>query len=147
MSRKYQMVCPKCKYEFTYDNGYLDENITRLGNEIHDILCQLSEHKMLPYNEQRQRTDWWLRTKRALAYKQKEIGELKAIRKAGDQQIKAFEYQTFKDIVKNELGEDIYNSILEKTIKEIEAYKISGLMRHEYSRSAAKSNVTSINKI
>ena len=30
---------------------------------------------------------------------------------------------------------------------EIKAYKISGLMRHEYTRSPSKSNVTSINKL
>ena len=34
---KYQLTCPKCKYEFSYDNGYLDDNITRLGIEILSI--------------------------------------------------------------------------------------------------------------
>ena len=122
MSKKYQMVCPKCKHEFTYDNGYLDENIERLGNEIHDIHCQLSEHKLLPYDKQRQRTDWYLRTKRALAYKQKELKELKSIRKVSDQQIKHYEYEIFKNIIKEEFGYDVFKDILDKVIKELEIF-------------------------
>jgi len=33
---KYQLTCPNCHYEWHYDNGYYDDNITRLGIEIHD---------------------------------------------------------------------------------------------------------------
>lgn len=144
---KYQMTCPKCHYEFEYDNGYLDKNIARLGCEIYDIMHQLAEHNMLPKPEQIARTDWWKRAKRSLSEKQKELAELKAIRKVCDQQIKSYEYQVFKDIVKEAVGEEQYKKFIEKMEAELEAYKISGLMRHEYTRSNAKSNVTSINKI
>ena len=75
------------------------------------------------------------------------ISGLKAIRKAGDQQIKAFEYMIFKEIVKDRYGEKAYHEILEAVEQELQAYKASGLMRHEYTRSGAKSNVTSINKL
>ena len=91
---KYQMTCPKCHYEFTYDNGYYDKNIARLGVEINDIMRQLAEHNLLPWPEKKARTEWWLRAKKALAEKQKELAELKAIRKVCDQQIKFYEYQT-----------------------------------------------------
>lgn len=144
---KYQVTCPNCHYEWHYDNGYYDENITRLGIEIQDIMLQLQKHKQLPKSEQYARTDWWLSAKRALAEKQKQIAELKAIRKKCDQQIKDYEYLVFKELVKEEFGEAKYKELLERTKKELEAYKTSGLMRHEYTRSNSKSGVTSINKL
>lgn len=144
---KYQMHCPKCHYEFTYDNGYYDKNITRLGMEIKELNRQLAEHKLLPWPEQKRRTEWWLRAKKALTEKQKEIGELKAIRKVCDQQIKFAEYQIFRELFRDQYGEKAYTEMVAKVQKELEAYKVSGLMWHEYSRSNALSNVTSINKL
>lgn len=144
---KYQVTCPNCHYEWHYDNGYYDDNITRLGIEIQDIILQLRKHKELPKSEQFARTEWWLSAKKALTEKQKQLAELKAIRKQYDQQIKAYEYQAFKNIVKEAVGEVKYKEFLEQMEKELEAYQISGLMRHEYTRSNSKSSVTSINKI
>lgn len=144
---KYQMTCPNCKYEFTYDNGYLDKNIARLGCEIYDIQSQLAEHRLLPKPEQMRRTDWWLRAKHSLTEKQKELAELKAIRKVSDQQIKQYEHLVFKELVKEFVGEAQYKKFLEQVDSELEAYKTSGLMQHEYTRSNSKSNVTSINKL
>ena len=141
------MTCPKCKYEFTYDNGYYDKHITRLGNEIRDIQLQLAEHNTLPYHIKMSRTEWWNRAKRSLAEKQKELAELKAIRKVCDQQLKSYEYQTFKNIVKEFVGEEQYHKFIEQMKEDLEAYKISGLMRHEYTRSNSKSNVTGLNKL
>ena len=144
---KYQVTCPNCKYEWHYDNGYYDDNITRLGIEIQDIILQLQKHKQLPKSEQYAKTDWWLSAKRALTEKQKQIAELKAIRKQYDQQIKAYEYQVFKNLVKEFVGETKYKELLEQMKTELEAYQASGLMRHEYTRSNSKSDVTSINKL
>ena len=144
---KYQLHCPKCNHEFAYDNGYYDKNITRLGMEIKEIQRQLAEHRTLPWPEQKRRTDWWFRTKKVLAEKQEEIGELKAIRKVCDQQIKFAEYSIFRQLFHEQYGEKAYKEMIEKVQKELEAYKISGLMWHEYTRSNAKSNVTSINKL
>ena len=144
---KYQLICPKCKHEFTYDNGYYDKNIVRLGQEIREITLQLQEHRLLPWSEQKARTDWFYRTKRALAAKQKELGELKAIRKVSDQQLDRYFLKAFKSIVKEECGEEVYTRLRDKALAELEAYKVSGLMRHEYTRSSSKSNVTSISKL
>lgn len=144
---KYQVTCPNCHYEWHYDNGYYDDNITRLGIEIQDIILQLRKHKELPKSEQFARTEWWLSAKKALTEKQKQLAELKAIRKQYDQQIKAYEYQAFKNIVKEAVGEVKYKEFIAQMEKELEAYQTSGLMRHEYTRSNSKSNVTSINKI
>jgi hypothetical protein len=144
---EYQMHCPNCHYEWAYDNGYYDKNIARLGVEIYDIMHQIAEHKKLPKKEQYARTEWWRSAKSALFEKQRELAGLRALRKNCDQQIKAMEYSAFKNAVKERYGEAAYKELFEKVEKEVEAYKISGLMRHEYSRSSAKSDVTSINKI
>lgn len=144
---KYQLRCPKCRYEFPYDNGYYDKNIARLGEEIRDINLQLAEYNALPWHERKARTDWWNRTKNALAAKQKEIGELKAIRKICDQQLKAMEHQILKNLVKERLGVDEYRKLIAEMEEEARAYEVSGLMRHEYTRSNSKPSVTSINKL
>lgn len=144
---KYQVTCPNCKYEWHYDNGYYDDNITRLGIEIHDITLQLQKHKQLPKSEQYAKTDWWLSAKRALTEKSKQLAELKAIRKQFDQQINSYGHVVFKNLVRDVVGEAKYNELIEQMKSELETYQMSGLMRHEYTRSNSKSNVTSINKI
>lgn len=144
---KYQLTCPKCKHEFAYDADYYDRNIARLGHEIQEITRQIAEHKLLPWPEQKRRTEWWLRAKKALAEKQEEIAGLKAIRKVADQQLKRVEYTLFRQHFKEQYGEQAYFEILDKVKAEMEAYQASGLMWHEYTRSGAKSSVTSINKL
>ena len=63
---KYQLVCPKCRHEFAYDNGYIDKNITRIGYEIEDIKAQLAKYKLLPYEEQIKRKEWRLKALEAM---------------------------------------------------------------------------------
>jgi F0F1-type ATP synthase membrane subunit b/b' len=144
---KYQLTCPKCKHEFAYDSDYYEKNITRLGLEIAEIIKQLADHRRLPWSEQKARTDWFFRAKNSLAEKQVELAELKAIRKHADQQIDKMMFRIFKDLVREEIGEEAYKRLIEKSKAELEAYKISGMMRHEYTRSNAKANVTNINKL
>ena len=88
---KYTLICPKCKHELNYDSDYYDRTITRLGCEISDIIKQRAEHKLLPYQVQRQKDDWWRRSKRALAEKQKELAEY-----LGVQQNTYSDYETGK---------------------------------------------------
>src|SRR5699024_12429196 len=57
------------------------------------------------------------------------ISGLKAIRKAGDQQIKAFEYMIFKESVKDRYGEKAYHEILEAAEQEQQAYTPRDLRR------------------
>lgn len=145
MSR--QLTCPKCNHEFTFDNGYYDENITRLGQEIHDINRQLADHKLLSWPEQKARSDWYHRARRSLYEKQKELGELKAIRKMVDQQIDKVLIEILKDLIREELGERKGNALITKALEQVEGYKASDLMRHEYTRSNHKSGVISVGKL
>lgn len=144
---KYQLHCPKCHHEFAYDNGYYDRNIHRLGQEIMDITLQLQKFKLLPLEERKRKKQWRVRMTKILGEKEIEISELKAIRKGADQQVMRAKYEIFKDIVLERCGEQVLLEMLKEADKELEAYKVSGLMVHEYTRSNSKSNVTSINKI
>jgi hypothetical protein len=143
----YQMHCPKCHHEWEYDSDYCEKNITNLGLEIKTIINQLAEHNLLPKQEQYAKTDWWRRAKFSLSEKQKELAELKAFKKANDQQVMKTELEIIKSLIKEQYGKAAFKELIEQAEKEMEAYKISGLMRQEYSRSSAKANVTSINKI
>lgn len=143
---KYQMVCPKCRHEFTYDNGYIDKNIVRLGAEIQEIIIWFAQYKLLSPAEKAKKKAYKDRLSLDMAEKQKELSELKAIRKVCDQQIKHYEYTVFKELVKERYGEAVYKEFLEKVTAELEAYKVSGLMLHEYSRKGGKS-VTGVNKL
>lgn len=144
---KYQLHCPKCHHEFAYDNGYYDKHIHRLSQEIIVIEQQLQGYKLLSSKERKQKERWRTQVVKTLEEKQLEISGLKAIRKGADQQVMRAKYDIFKDIVRDRYGEQAVLEMLEETDKELEAYKVSGLMWHEYTRSNAKSNVTSINKI
>lgn len=144
---KYQLTCPNCHYEFTYDKGYYDKEIARLGIEIQDIIMQLAQHNMLPKTEQRMRTDWWLRAKKSLSEKQKELAELKAVRKMCDEQLDRHVNWNFKNIVKEKFGLKVYKEILNEAIAREEAYKISDMRKHEYSAGNKKQNIVSVNKL
>lgn len=142
-----QMTCPYCKREFPYNNGDLDKKISNIGQRITSINRELAEIKALPPKAKKAREGRRKVLVMELTSLAEKVSGLKAIRKACDQQVKYYEYQAFKDIVKERYGEKEYKQILAMVEDEIKAYKISGLMRHEYTRSASKSNVTSINKL
>lgn len=143
-----QMTCPFCKQEFPYDNGSLDRRISEKGQRIHEINARLAQIK---YMDKRLWNASTRRERKSLTLEltalQRDIRELKDVRKACDQQIKHFEYQAFKDIVKERYGEAAYRSIIDQVEEELKAYKISDLMRHEYTRAPGRANVTSINKL
>lgn len=140
-----QMTCPYCKKEFPYNNGALDSEISKNGHRLADINKRLSELKYI------RRTDETFRERRRLILEADKLrlrqNELKAIRKQCDQQINNAMYVIFKSMTRETVGERIYQEILDKSMREIEAYKLSGMMWDKYSRARYKANVTSINKL
>lgn len=144
---KYQLTCPKCKHEFAYDNGHIDRKIARNASEITALNKQIAEFKLLPVDEQKRRKPLILRTKARVAELVQEQSELKSFRKIADQQVNEMMLKVLKDLIKEEIGEPAYKKLMEKALKELEAYEISGLMMHEYTRANYKTAVTSINKL
>ncbi len=140
-----QMTCPYCKREFPYDNGKLDAEISKTCQRICAINKEIVEIK-----NGRKTQETWRRRKRLteeIAALQEKVSGLKAIRKVADQQIKAYEHQLLKDAIRERVGETEYKKMIAQVEKELEAYRISGLMRHEYTRSNSKSDVISVNKL
>lgn len=143
----YQMICPYCKKEFPYDNGELDHEITEAGQRIHEILRELSHIKSSAPAVRKAREGRRKVLILEMSDLQVKLGRLKAIRKACDQQMNTFKYNTIKSLIRERCGEKVLEDIMAQMEQEISTYRVSGLMRHEYSRSGAKSNVTSINKL
>lgn len=144
---KYQLTCPNCKHEFAYDSGHMDAEVARLSALVTSLIRELSEHNLLPKDEQLRRTAWWKRTKAKLAKAQEELSAAKSFRKVADQQVKYMQFQIFKNLVEEEFGTEAYRRLLNRAEEELEAYKISGLMAHEYTRANYKTAVTNINKL
>lgn len=144
--QKYQLVCPKCKHEFQYDNGYYDREIARLATEIQDINIQLAAHNKLPWAEKKARQDWWERTKLALSIKIKQISELKSFRKIANQSKDNEIDRAFRNVVKELIGIEAYVECCDKAEEACAAYSIQSTMKKGYTSSTGH-GVTNINKI
>lgn len=143
----YQMTCPYCKREFPYNNGSLDKEISEIGHRILKINQELAAIKASQPTVRRAKEGRRKVLVLELGNLNLKIKELKSIRKACDQQIKLFELRAIKEIIRDRYGEAEYKKVLELMEAELQAYKLSGMMLHEYTRSGSKSNVTSINKL
>lgn len=143
----YQMTCPYCKREFPYDNGSLDKEISETGHRILEISQELAAIKASLPSARRAKEGRRKVLALELGNLNLKIKELKSIRKACDQQIKLFELRTIKSVIRERYGEKEFQKVIEIMEQELQAYKLSGQMLHEYTRSGAKSNVTSINKL
>lgn len=144
---KKQMVCPKCKHEFTYDNGDIDARIASAKKQINEITSQLVEINALPNDERKKQSKRRHELVKKIKKIEKKLTELKEYRKVSDQHIHHMEFHIFKALTREYVGEGVYREILSKMEADTEAYKVSGLMHHEYTRSQHMSNVTSINKL
>ena len=71
--------------------------------------------------------------------------QIDAIRQIEMQNIEKCE--KFKERVREYVGEIKFKELIAQMDAELEAYTISGVMRHEYTRSNSKSSVTSIDKL
>lgn len=143
----YQMTCPYCKREFPYNNGSLDKEISEIGHRILKINQELAAIKASQPTVRRAKEGRRKVLVLELGNLNLKIKELKSIRKACDQQIKLFELRAIKEIIRDRYGEAEYKKVLELMEAELQAYKLSGMMLHEYTRSGSKSNVASINKL
>lgn len=144
---KYQLTCPKCKHEFAYDNGHVDSELAAYQARVAKIERLLTEYKLLPYSEQVRKKEYRQRLAAEKSDVCQKIQALKNFRKHANQERRRTIDSAFKKLVKEEIGEKEYVRLMEKAEAECEAYNISDMMRHEYTRSGAKSSVTSINKL
>ena len=142
-----QLTCPFCHKEFPFDNGELDSEISKLGKKLTEAQKYFAEYKLLSANKKKEKKRERDAKVAEVAAVRERLTTLKSLRKSVDQQLNHYEFQIFKNIVKERLGNAEYQKLLMRAEEELLAYKTSGLMRPEYSRAESKSNVTSINKL
>lgn len=144
---KYQMICPKCKYEFQYDNGYYDKNINKLRSEISEMNQQLMKYKTFSVEKKKLYSNWKKQILLRREQKINDLREFKQLRKLYDQQVNRYAFETFKSLTKDRLGEIEYKKLIEEMKKELEAYTTEQLMKTSYTKANYKSDTTSINKL
>ena len=140
-----QMTCPYCKREYPWDNGKTDADIAKVQSRITAIHKRLVELKAMPYmpdaNKERRKLGL------ELSQLNETSNKLKLTRKLLDQQRHRQEYGIFKELVRDLIGEEEYMKLIEKMEEEMQAYNISEMMKHSYTRSNNLKSVTSINKL
>ena len=144
---RYQLTCPHCKREFAYNGGEVDAQIERVKNSIEQTRKWLTDYKLMDAYRQRELS----RTRRykvqTLNELQAELQALKSQRKVANEHIHRTTLEIYAQLVRDEIGEKRHIELMQKAEQELEAYQLSGLMWHEYTRARSKGNVTNINKL
>lgn len=123
-----QLTCPKCKYEFSFNLGKLDEQILELGKDIQSMIRQLAEFKTLPYNEQKQKSYWKKQVVYALKKKEEQLKKLKIKSKAVHDEATRINYHILKNVIKDFYGNDEFERCINEVVERGKAYKISETM-------------------
>lgn len=123
--KKVQLICPKCKHEFSFNLGEIDTNILELGRDIQSISRQLAEFKTLPEKEQRKRLYWRKQTLFALEKKKEQLKQLKIRSKSVHDEVTRMNYHLLKNVIKDFYGNDEFERCINEVIERGKAYKIS----------------------
>ena len=126
--KKVQLICPKCRYEFSFNLGELDTRILELGRDIQSILRQLAEFKTLSTKEQKEKIYWKKQTVFALEKKKEQLSKLKIKSKAVHDEVTRMNYHLLKNVIKDFYGNDEFEKCINEVIKRGKAYKINEIM-------------------
>ena len=126
--KKIQLVCPKCKYEFSFNLGDLDKQILELGKDIQSMLKQLAEFKLLPSEEQSKRLHWRRQVIYGLEKKKEQLNKLKIKSKSVHDEVTRINYHLLKNVIKDFYGNKEFERCINEVIERGKAYKISNTM-------------------
>lgn len=126
--RKVQLICPKCKYEFSFNLGDLDTQILELGRDIQSITRQLAEYKTLSEEKQKEKYKWKRQTIFALKKKREQLKRLKIKSKSVHDEVTRMNYQILKNIIKDFYGDDEFERCINEVIERSKAYKLNETM-------------------
>jgi len=143
----YQLTCPRCHFEFSYNQNYYDRKINDLANEIGELNSWFANFNLLGTAEKKRMSREREYKVKKLTELQRQISELKGLRKVYNKMRDEAQLFFIKQIFREKYGEQAFDDLIEAVEAELEAYTASGLMLHEYTRGRYKSNVTSINKL
>lgn len=126
--KRVQLICPKCRYEFSFNLGELDTQILELGRDIQSILRQLAEFKTLSTKEQKEKIYWKKQTVFALEKKKEQLSKLKIKSKAVHDEVTRMNYHLLKNVIKDFYGNDEFEKCINEVIERGKAYKINETM-------------------
>lgn len=136
---KVQLICPKCKYEFNFNLGELDEQILELGKDIQSMSRQLAEFKTLSIAEQKEKLHWRRQAIYALEKKKEQLKRLKIKSKAVHDEVTRMNYQLLKNIIKDFYGNDEFERCINEVIERGKAYSLKDTMGIDnYTHSKGK---------
>ena len=142
---KYQITCPKCKHEFSYNEGEIEAEIRRNAVEIEDLKAKMVEFKLWSYSKKKEYSETRKRWNLRLTQLGKRQTELKAIRKLMHDNYSDGILKSFKEYVKEEIGLQRYLELWEKAEKDAESYNIADMAKVQYTSN--KKPVITINKL
>lgn len=137
--KRVQLICPKCRYEFSFNLGELDTQILELGRDIQSILRQLAEFKTLTSKEQKEKLYWKKQTVFALEKKKEQLSKLKIKSKAVHDEVTRMNYHLLKNVIKDFYGNDEFEKCINEVIERGKAYKINetmGIDNYTHSKGA-----------
>lgn len=142
---RWQITCPFCKKEFGYDEDGQKSKIAQIRGELYAVKKHIAELKTY------YKTPDIKNELRRCGLKEAKLCQALSAEKekglAYRERCEIAKFQIFKDVVRDRLGEDEFQKLIEKAESELEAYDIGNMMRGEYTRSQHLAHVTSINKI
>ena len=133
------MTCPRCKYEFSFNLGELDEQILELGKDIQSMLRQLAEFKTLSTEEQKEKVYWKRQLIYALEKKKEQLKKLKIKSKSVHDEVTRMNYQLLKNVIKDFYGNNEFERCINEVIERGKAYRIADTMKIDnYTHSKGK---------
>jgi hypothetical protein len=142
-----QLTCPYCKKEFPFNNGWLDKEYEAEKTELQRLTREISVLKAQPYSVQRKNEGKIKALGLRIQDCQMRCTALRKVRKLKDQQLENYKFLIYRRIIAEKFGQEFDIDVTSRALQELEAYKISGLMWHEYTKARYKKGVTSIGKL
>lgn len=144
--KRVQLICPKCKYEFQYNIGNLEEKRRVVQAELVNINQWLTNFNQLPTNVKKQTKNVKERKDKVLLLEQKktEICEINSKLRLARTEIESQEFKIFKGIVKEFYGEKELKKCIDEMQEREKAYKIVDTMGIDYYSSATGKYINKI---
>lgn len=136
-TKRVQLICPKCKYEFGFNLGELDKQILELGKDIQSMIKQLAEFKLLSPEEQKQKLYWRRKVIYAVEKKKEQLNKLKIKQKSVHDEVTRMNYHLLKNVIKEFYGNEEFERCINEVIERGKAYKISdtiGISNYTHSK-------------
>ncbi len=134
-----QMRCPVCGEEFAFPRGRLDAERDSLARKNMELTARLQEIKLIPPGKRTQETAkeraWLIREQGRTLNR---IKEIKTIMKQASEPITSDLFQLYREKTAEAYGKGADEKIIEWAKENLQAYHISGLSAHEYTRAGGK---------